>query len=49
VDGSKNSFRALKIAMQLVKPTGASITCISVIQTFPTEMGKKNYDWKDAK
>jgi nucleotide-binding universal stress UspA family protein len=41
LDGSKNSFRALKTAMQFAKPTGASITCISVIQTFPTEMGRK--------
>lgn len=39
LDGSKNSFRALRVAIQLAKQTRASITGISVIQTFPTEMG----------
>lgn len=39
LDGSKNSIRALKNAIQLAKQTDASITGISVIQSFPTEMG----------
>ena len=39
LDGSKNSIRALNNAIQLAKQTGASITGISVIQAFPTEMG----------
>jgi len=39
LDGSKNSIRALSNAIQLAKQTGASITGISVIQAFPTEMG----------
>ena len=41
LDGSKNSIRALSNAIQLAKQTGASITGISVIQAFPTEMGLK--------
>ena len=39
MDGSKNSFRALSNAINLAKQTDASITCIFVIQSFPTEMG----------
>ena len=39
MDGSKNSFRALDNAIKLAKQTGASITDIFVIQSFPTEMG----------
>ena len=39
LDGSKNSFRALTKAIEIAKETGASITSISVIQTFRTEMG----------
>ena len=39
MDGSKNSFRALNNAIKLAKQTGASATCIFVIQSFPTEMG----------
>ncbi len=39
LDGSKNSIQALSNAIQLAKQTGASITGISVIQVFPTEMG----------
>ncbi|MFQ5475503.1 MAG: universal stress protein [Nitrosopumilus sp.] len=39
LDGSKNSIRALSNAIQLAKQTDASITGLSVIQAFPTEMG----------
>ena len=39
LDGSKNSFRALDRAIDLAKQTKASITCMSVIQTYRTEMG----------
>ncbi|MFQ5782494.1 MAG: universal stress protein [Nitrosopumilus sp.] len=39
LDGSKNSTRALKKAIQLAKQTDASIVGIFVIQAFPTEMG----------
>lgn len=39
LDGSKNSVRALSKAIELAKNSGASITGISVIQVFPTEMG----------
>jgi len=39
LDGSKNSIRALSNAIILAKQTGASITGLSVIQAFPTEMG----------
>ena len=39
LDGSKNSIRALSNAIVLAKQTDASITGISVIQVFPTEMG----------
>ncbi len=39
LDGSKNSFRALSSAIKLAKHVDASITCIFVIQAFPTEMG----------
>lgn len=39
LDGSKNSFRALDNAIRLAKHTDASITCLFVIQAFPTEMG----------
>ena len=39
MDGSKNSFRALSNAIKLAKQTGASVTCIFVIQSFPTEIG----------
>jgi nucleotide-binding universal stress UspA family protein len=39
LDGSKNSIRALRNAIQFAKQTDASITGISVIQSFPTEMG----------
>jgi nucleotide-binding universal stress UspA family protein len=38
LDGSENSIRALKNAIILAKQTDASITGISVIQAFPTEM-----------
>ncbi len=38
LDGSKNSIRALSNAIVLAKQTDASITGISVIQVFPTEM-----------
>ncbi len=41
LDGSKNSFRALQTALQLAKPIDASIIIISIIQTFPTEMGMR--------
>lgn len=39
LDGSKNSFRALTKAIEIAKQTKATITCISVIQTYRTEMG----------
>ena len=39
LDGSKNSFRALAKAIEIAKETKASITSISVIQTYRTEMG----------
>jgi len=39
LDGSKNSIKALSNAIQLAKQTDASITGLSVIQAFPTEMG----------
>ncbi len=39
LDGSKNSFRALTKAIEIAKETKASITSISVIQTYKTEMG----------
>jgi len=39
LDGSKNSIRALRNAIQFAKQTDASITGIFVIQSFPTEMG----------
>ena len=39
LDGSKTSFRALSNAINLAKQTDASITCIFVIQSSPTEMG----------
>lgn len=39
LDGSKNSIRELSNAIQLAKQTGASITEISVIPVFPTEIG----------
>ena len=39
LDGSKNSSRALSKAIQLATQTDASIKGISVIQSFPTEMG----------
>ena len=39
LDGSKNSFRALTKAIEIAKETKASITSISVIQTYRTEMG----------
>jgi len=38
LDGSKNSVRALSNAITLAKQTGASITGLSIIQAFPTEM-----------
>lgn len=38
LDGSKNSIRALKNAIQFAKQTDASITGIFVIQSFPSEM-----------
>jgi len=39
LDGSKNSFRALTKAIEIAKETKASITSISVVQTYRTEMG----------
>ncbi|MFQ5440301.1 MAG: universal stress protein [Nitrosopumilaceae archaeon] len=39
LDGSKNSTRALRNAIQLAKQIDASITGIFVVQSFPTEMG----------
>ena len=39
LDGSKNSIRALRNAIQFAKQADASITGIFVIQSFPSEMG----------
>lgn len=39
LDGSKNSSRALNKGIEIAKNGFASITGISVIQVFPTEMG----------
>ncbi|MGY5149708.1 MAG: universal stress protein [Candidatus Nitrosopumilus sp. bin_68KS] len=39
LDGSKPSIRALSFAIKLAKLTDASITGLSVVQVFPTEMG----------
>ena len=39
LDGSKNSIRALRNAIQFAKQADASITGIFVIHSFPSEMG----------
>ena len=39
LDGSKSSTRALRNAIGLAKQTQSSITGITVVQAFPTELG----------
>ena len=39
LDGSKSSTRALRKAIELAKQTNSSITGITIIQAFPTEVG----------
>lgn len=39
LDGSKSSIRALSHAIQIAKQNNASITGLSVIQSYPTELG----------
>ena len=39
LDGSKNSIRALSNAIRIAKQHDASITGLTVIQTYPTDLG----------